>query len=186
MKKFTIKQFNIPDLKGISKKNIEEHLKLYAGYVNNCNTIIDSDSLEMKRRFGFEFDGMRNHEYFFSQFEGGSLDMTDKDELFIKIQNDLGDPAKWLEDFKNLCLTRGVGWGILYYDLKTDQLISQWVDEHHIGQLTGLKWILGIDMWEHAFVYDYPTSEKKKYIEAFFDNINWKVINDNYIKKDEK
>jgi len=57
-----------------------------------------------------------------------------------------------------------------------------WIDEQHLGQLNGICWILGLDMWEHAYVYDYPTSEKKKYIDAFFENLNWEEIEKNFLE----
>ena len=65
---------------------------------------------------------------------------------------------------------------MLYYDRKEKRLLSTWVDEQHLGQLQDCSLILALDMWEHAYVYDYPTSEKKKYVEAFFDNLNWGVV----------
>ena len=88
----------------------------------------------------------------------------------------------FLIGFKNLALTRGVGWAVLWYDKKDKRLIASWVDEQHLGELNGCEMILAIDMWEHAYVYDYPTSEKKKYIEAFFENLNWEVVAENFAK----
>ena len=195
MQTFIEKKFNIPELKGISAKNIEEHLKLYAGYVKNSNLIsekiveymADYDKNvyvvgELQRRFGFEFNGMRNHEYFFKSLEGGAKSLPTDSEFKIAIEKIVPSFEAWLSGFKTLAMTRGVGWAVLYYDKQTKQLIPAWIDEHHMGQLNGLNWILGIDMWEHAFVYDYPTSEKKKYIESFFNNLNWEVIENNYLK----
>src|SRR3989338_9083877 len=98
MKKFEEQKFTIPELKGISKKTIEEHLKLYSGYVKNANLILEHiDELaknaekytyelgELQRRFGFEFDGMRNHEYYFGHFEGGSTPFTQSGPLYKAI-----------------------------------------------------------------------------------------------------
>jgi Fe-Mn family superoxide dismutase len=196
MDTFTEKKFNIPELKGISAKNIEEHLKLYSGYVKNANSILaripdymqwaEKDPFvtyftsELQRRFSFEFNGMRNHEYYFSSLEGGAHPLPENSE-FRKALEKLLPFDKWLEAFKSLAMTRGVGWAVLGWDKKTAQFVATWVDEQHLGQLNGVQWILGIDMWEHAFVYDYPTSEKKKYVEAFFDNLNWTVIERNFI-----
>lgn len=194
MKKFEEKKFNIGTLKGISAKNIEEHLKLYAGYVKSSNLIVEKISKlaadpeknayvmgELQRRFGFEFNGMRNHEYYFKSLEGGTKTLPKNSKLKETIEKQASF-EKWLAGFKALAMTRGIGWAILYFDKQTEQLMHTWVDEQHLGQLNGLNWILGIDMWEHAFVYDYPTSEKKKYVEAFFDNLNWGVIEDNFKK----
>jgi Fe-Mn family superoxide dismutase len=195
MKKFEEKKFNIGDLKGISAKNVEEHLKLYSGYVKFTNLIwekigeymVDAEKNayvigELQRRFGFEFNGMRNHEYYFKSLEGGAKPLP-VDSAFRKAIEAQGlSFDAWISIFKSLAMTRGVGWAVLYWDKETKQFVANWIDEHHQGQLNGLNWILGIDMWEHAYVYDYPTSEKKKYIEAFFENLNWEVIEENFKK----
>jgi Fe-Mn family superoxide dismutase len=194
MDKFQEPKFNIPELKGISAKNIEEHLKLYAGYVKNINLIFEkigelmADSEknmyvigELQRRISFEFNGMRNHEYYFKSLEGGAKQLPENSEFKKAIEKQAGKLENALHGFKILAMTRGVGWAILYWDKKSKQLIPAWIDEQHVGQLNGLSYVLGIDMWEHAFVYDYPTSEKKKYIEAFFENLNWEVIEQNFL-----
>ena len=176
MTQFIAKQFNIPKLKGISDKNIEEHLKLYVGYVKNINLILEKES----PRLGFEFNGMRNHEYYFASLETGSTPLTVNGPLHKTITEEFGDFDKWLEKFKTLATTRGVGWAMLYYDPLTKQLLNAWVDEHHMGQLNGCKTILALDMWEHAFVADYQPSGKKQYMEDFFENLNWQVIEQNF------
>ncbi len=188
MEYFTAKTFALPELKGISTKNIEEHLKLYAGYVKFSNYIqnqiteLSKDAEkniyelgELSRRFAFEHDGMRNHEKFFTQFEGGAQAISDS-PLKAKIEKEYGSFETFLARFKTLAMTRGVGWAMLYDCSESGHLLMQWVDEQHIGHLTGVKLILALDMWEHAFVYDFPTSEKKKYVEAFFENLNWSVV----------
>lgn len=195
METFTLKTFNIPRLKGISEKNIKEHLKLYKGYVNNTNLIFNKLAElknepeknafilgELQRRLGFEFDGMRNHEYFFKSLSDGPIEINKEGELFKKIEKEWGSYENFLSHFKFVATTRGIGWTILYYDKMSDKLIISWVDEHHLGQLTGLSPVLCLDMWEHAYVYDYPTSEKKKYIESFFENLNWENIEENLKK----
>jgi Fe-Mn family superoxide dismutase len=176
MTQFIAKQFNIPKLKGISEKNIEEHLKLYAGYVKNINLILEQEN----PRLGFEFNGMRNHEYYFAGLENGSTPLTTSGRLYKEIEATWDSFDKWLEKFKTLATTRGVGWAMLYYDPLIKQLLNAWVDEHHLGQLNGCKTILALDMWEHAFVADYPPSGKKQYIEDFFANLNWSVIEKNF------
>lgn len=194
MDTFTPKTFNIKELAGIGSKNIEEHLKLYKGYVTNANLILkkieeyskDPEAnayviSELQRRFSFEFDGMRNHEYYFAQFEGGYVPSSDS-LLKEKITQTWGTIEAWFSQFKALAMTRGVGWAMLYYDAQSDKLLHSWVEEQHLGQLVGLTPILCLDMWEHAYVYDYPTSEKKKYIEAFFANLNWGVVEENFKK----
>lgn len=186
------KQFSIPELKNISKKTIEEHLKLYAGYVKHTNFILqkvselsktDEDVTanafiigELKRRLGFEFGGMRNHENYFAQFEGGAKAVNVESNLYKKIEEAWGSYERWLSEFKTLAMTRGVGWAFLYLDKTNGNLINTWVGEQQQGHLTGLKPVIALDMWEHSYMLDVVPSEKKKYVDAFFENINWSVI----------
>lgn len=191
MQKYEVKEFNIPKLKGISEKNIQEHLGLYKGYVNNTNmileTLADKNSTnsdyaksEMQRRLSFEFNGMRNHEYYFESLSDGPQEIDTTSELYKKIVDQFGDFESWLENFKTLGKTRGIGWAMMYYDKNSDQLIHAWIDEQHLGQLNGLHPILCLDMWEHSFVFDYQPSGKGDYINDFFENLNWTKIQENY------
>ena len=194
MKKFEEKKFDIPTLKGISAKTIEEHLKLYSGYVKNANLIqsliemygkVDDEGgkytlMEATRRFGFEFDGMRNHEIYFGHFEGGSTTLTTDGLLHQAIENEFNSFDAWITRFKTIALTRGVGWAILGYDRVSGRLVNYWVDEQQLGHLTGVQPILALDMWEHSFVADYQPSGKKQYIEDFFANLNWQTCEQNF------
>ena len=189
---FTPKTFNLPELKGISAKNIEEHLKLYLGYVKFANYIqnklkeLSADAekntyeiAELSRRFAFEHDGMKNHEIYFSQFEGGPSALGEGG-LMEQIKKDFGSYDAFMTRLKALAMTRGVGWAMLYYCHESGHLLMQWVEEQHVGHLYGPKLILALDMWEHSYVYDYPTSEKKKYVDAFFENLNWEKIEERF------
>ena len=194
---FIEKKFTIPELAGISQKTIEEHLKLYSGYVKSANLILekitelrkDADEItkntylisELQRRFSFEFDGMRNHEYYFEQFEGGFNSTSEQNDLKEKVKETWGSFENWLIRFKEIAMTRGVGWAVLYYDKKTNTLNHSWVEEQHLGHLTGASIILALDMWEHSYMLDYVPSEKKKYVEAFFENLNWTIVEKRYL-----
>ncbi len=190
---FVEKKFNIGTLDGIGAKSIEEHLKLYAGYVKHANLIlekiaeysVDSEKNayvlgELQRRFGFEFDGMRNHEYYFEQFEDGATDLSPDGTLAKAIAAEWGSLDASLTRFKAIAMTRGIGWAIMYYDPTTKKLLNAWIDEQHLGHLVGLKVVLALDMWEHSYMLDYVPSEKKKYVEAFFKNINGKKIEERF------
>lgn len=194
LKIFEEKKFNVPPLQGISGKTVEEHLKLYAGYVKNTNGILakieqysanpeaNGYSLaEIQRRFAFEFDGMRNHEYYFAHLENGSTALTINSTLKRAIEAEWGHFDKWLDRFKAIALTRGIGWAVLYHDRQTNRLLNAWIDEQHLGHLTGLSPVLALDMWEHSYLFDYPPGEKKKYVEAFFENLNWQTCESNYL-----
>ena len=162
------------------------------GYVKNANLILekveelkkDGDKSayalsETMRRFGFEYNGMRNHEIYFSSLEVGATALADTSPLKKMIAETWGSFDAWLTEFKNLALTRGIGWAMLYYDLTDGRLLNAWVDEQHLGQLQGCALILGLDMWEHSFVADYQPSGKKQYVEDFFANVNWGVVEEN-------
>lgn len=193
MKPFTPKTFNIPTLIGISTKTIEEHLKLYEGYVKHTNLVlekvaelkVDSDKNtyalgEINRRFGFEYNGMRNHEVYFASLEGGAQAPSASDALHKAITETWGSFDAWLAEFKAISLTRGIGWAMLYYDNIDKRLLNTWIDEQHLGQLQNCTLILGLDMWEHSYVADYQPSGKKKYVDDFFANLNWKVVEKNF------
>jgi Fe-Mn family superoxide dismutase len=186
------KTFIVPVLTNISEKTVTEHLKLYAGYIKHANLILRKiDELsatpeqatdnaftigELRRRLGFEFGGLRNHEYYFEQFVGGPAEIVDGGALHQKITEQWGSYDLWFAEFKQLAMTRGVGWAFLYHDTVTGNLINTWVGEQHDGHLTGLNPILALDMWEHSYMLDVPPSEKKSYVEAFFANLNFSVV----------
>ena len=197
MKTFEEKKFNIGELKGVSAKTTEEHLKLYSGYVKNTNGVIEKISTlsqemfkdgkdnsyligELFRRFSFEYNGMRNHEVYFDSLSDGPKALNPESELAKKIVETCDSVEILLMGLKNMALTRGVGWAVLWYDKKDKRLLASWVDEQHLGQLNGCEMILGIDMWEHSFVADYQPSGKKQYVEDFFANLNWEKIEENY------
>lgn len=185
--------FAIPPLKGISQKTIEEHLKLYSGYVSHTNTVLQkitelSDKAEenmgvlsgLNRRLAFEYNGIKNHEYYFKHFEGEPIQLQDGGPLKSEIEKTWGNFEKWLTYFKAIATTRGIGWAMLSYDKATQNLITHWVDEQHLGQLNSTQTILALDMWEHSFVADYAPSGKKNYIEDFFANLNWNTCESNF------
>ncbi len=185
---YTPKTFNIPELTGISRTTIDEHIGLYNGYVKHTNLISEkiaaySNDLEsngyaigeMQRRLGFEFGGMRNHEYYFTQFEGGAKALPEG-KFQDMIEASFGSIEAWQGHFTKIAMTRGVGWAMLYIDRQTNQLVQTWVDEQHLGQLADLDIVLALDMWEHSYMLDYPPSKKKEYVDAFFRNLNWEVV----------
>ncbi|MEK7106266.1 MAG: Fe-Mn family superoxide dismutase [Patescibacteria group bacterium] len=183
---FTEQNFQIPSLAGISEKTIEEHLKLYAGYGKNANGIIEKMATinsetdpyiagELFRRFSFEYNGMRNHEVYFSSLEGGPTPLNPESVFGKRLLELFGSYETFVKEFTALALTRGIGWAMLWYDKKQDSFLASWVDEQHLGQLQGCTPLIALDMWEHSYVADYQPSGKKQYVEDFFRNLNWSV-----------
>jgi Fe-Mn family superoxide dismutase len=157
---YPTKTFIIPALNGISEKQMQVHLALYEGYVKNINLVLENP---LAGRFAFEFNGMRMHEYYFEQFEGGAHSArADRQELTDQI--------------KRIAGTRGIGWVVVYYDPSVKELHTVFVNDHEVGQLAGLPILLALDLWEHAYMVDYLPAEKKNYIDAFFANLNWDVV----------
>jgi len=186
MQRYEEKKFLIPELKGLSHKQVEEHLKLYAGYVKHVNLIrekiheLEADQeknayliSELRRRFSFEFNGMRMHEYYFETFEGGAREIPENTPLKKSLAEKYGNFEAWILHMRAVALTRGIGWAVLYYDPVGKVPHTVWVGDHELGTLAGLPIILALDMWEHAYMVDYTPSEKKEYVNAFFENVNW-------------
>lgn len=186
---YTPKTFNISALDGISQKQLEVHLKLYEGYVKHVNLIqatiaayggTDDEGgkyaiAELRRRFAFEFDGMRMHEYYFEQFEGEKG--GDPNSALAKAaEAKYGSGEKFIAHIKEVAGSRGIGWVVVYNDAVNKELHTVFVNDHELGQLSGLPIILALDLWEHAFMVDYLPATKKDYVEAFLKNVNWGVI----------
>ena len=187
---YTTKTFNLPVLEGLSKKQIQAHLALYEGYVKHVNLIMEKLGAvrggtlaldpyivaELRRRFAFEFDGMRLHEYYFEQFEGGSTPLTTGGPLASATAEKYGSSENFVQHIKEVAGTRGVGWVVVYADPTVKTIHTVFVNDHEVGGLAGLPVILALDLWEHAYMVDYAPAEKKKYIDAFFANLNWGVV----------
>lgn len=193
MKTFTTKTFNIAKLKGISDENVADHLKLYAGYVNNANLILKKieelsadpeknayELAEVQRRFGFEYDGIRNHEIYFETLSNGAKEINKDGDLYKAIEATWGSFDKWLARFKAIAMSRGIGWAMLYYDKKEDMLLNAYVGDHELGQLSGCVPVIALDLWEHAYISDYAPGGKKDYVEDFFFNLNWEAVEKNF------
>ena len=190
---YTAKSFDLPELDGISAEQVKVHLGLYEGYVKHVNLIMDHMAkarageitidpyvaAELRRRLAFEFDGMRMHEYYFSQFEGDKGGSPDS-ALASAAAERYGSGEGFLAHIKEVAGTRGIGWVVVTYDPIGRLLHTTFVSDHELGQLAGLPVILALDLWEHAFMVDYRPAEKGAYVDAFLKNVNWKVIEERF------
>jgi Fe-Mn family superoxide dismutase len=185
---YTAKDYTkLVGMEGFSETLLKNHFTLYQGYVTNTNKLLDSlaamakegkigtpEYSELKRRLGFEFNGMRVHEYYFENL-GEKAVLHKGGKLGKKLTEDFGSYESWEKDFKGTGAMRGIGWTILYQDNITGRLINQWINEHETGHFAGCFPILVLDVFEHAFMIDYGL-KRADYIEAFFKNINWSVV----------
>jgi Fe-Mn family superoxide dismutase len=172
---------------GFSETLLKNHFTLYQGYVTNTNKVLDTldqmakdgktatpEFAELKRRLGWEFNGMRLHEDYFENL--GGKDGPDKNgKLAKKLIDSFGSYDAWEKDFRATGAMRGIGWVVLYQDPASGRLINFWVNEHDVSHPAGCNPLLIMDVFEHAFMIDYGL-KRADYIEAFFKNINWSAI----------
>lgn len=181
-------------MEGFSETLLKNHFTLYSGYVANANKAADllssmikegkaatPEYAEVKRRFGWEFNGMRLHEYYFGNMKKGGAAMSANSGLAKAIAMEFGSVENWEKDFRATGAMRGIGWVVLYCDVLGKRLFNCWINEHDVGHLSGASPILVMDVFEHAYMTDYGL-KKADYISAFFKNINWKEAESRFQK----
>ena len=189
---YQAKSFDLGGLAGISDGQLAEHLELYAGYVKQVNALTkdlaeihsekratgkDFGLAEGTRRLAYEYDGMVLHEQYFSNLKpGGAPRPSDRQACGRALAQTYGSVDHWQENFKALGAMRGVGWVILFQDPLTGQLTNYWVSLHQDGIPARCKPLLVMDVWEHAFMRDYRASQRLRYVDAFFTNIDWTTV----------
>jgi len=174
-------------MEGFSETLLNNHFILYQGYVGNTNKLLallasmikearvgTPEYAELKRRLGFEFNGMRLHEYYFGNI-GGKKAINRSGRLSMKLAEDFGSYEDWEKDFKGTGMMRGIGWVVLYQDNVSGRLFNQWINEHETGHLAGCVPVLIMDVFEHAYMIDYGL-KRADYIEAYFKNIDWGAV----------
>lgn len=185
---YNVKDYNrLLGMEGFSNNLLKNHFTLYQGYVTNTNRLVDTlnqllkegktttpEYAELKRRFGWEFNGMRLHEYYFENL-GGKGEVNRAGKLYQKLVESFGSFEAWEKDFKATGTMRGIGWVILYQDIPSGKFINFWINEHDVGHPSGGMPILIMDVFEHAFMIDYGL-KRADYIEAFFKNIHWEEV----------
>lgn len=183
---YTAKDYSkLIGMEGFSETLLRNHFTLYQGYVTNTNKIIETlaqmvkedraatpEWAELKRRMGWEFNGMRLHEYYFENL-GGKAPLDKNGKLGKKLAESFGSYEVWEKAFKAVGSMRGIGWAVLYQDITNGRLINFWINEHDTGHPAGCNPILILDVFEHAFMIDYGL-KRADYITAFFKNIDWK------------
>ena len=172
---------------GFSETLLKNHFTLYQGYVTNTNKVMDTltqllkegkagtpEYAELKRRQGWEFNGMRLHEYYFENLGGkGGIDKGGK--LYPKLAESFGSYEAWEKDFRATGAMRGIGWAALYQDIPSGKFINFWINEHDVGHPAGCNPLLILDVFEHAFMIDYGL-KRADYIASFFKNIKWEAV----------
>lgn len=188
---YEARKFGLKSLQGISDETLELHFKLYAGYVKGTNSLtakideilkdgkVDQEETpaysELTRRLGFEYNGMVLHELYFENLSPSS-DARAPGAFRERVEKSFGSFDIWKTDFAGIGNMRGVGWAICYENPTNGRLSNHWITLHENGNIAGFRPILVMDVWEHAYLLDHG-SERAKYVEAFFANIAWEVVN---------
>ncbi len=175
-------------LPGLSDQLLNNHFTLYQGYVKNTNTLLEkidallkndqassSEYAELSRRFGWEFNGMRLHEYYFENMSKNPVPLESASTVMEKISSEFGSYDIWEKDFRAVGAMRGIGWTVLYWDKQGNKLLNTWINEHDGGHLAGCVPLLIMDVFEHAFMIDYGL-KRADYIATFFKSIDWSVV----------
>uniref|UniRef100_A0A7C3WG79 superoxide dismutase n=1 Tax=Desulfobacca acetoxidans TaxID=60893 RepID=A0A7C3WG79_9BACT len=187
-KPYEIQDFSkLKGMPGFSDKALELHLSLYQGYVANANRLMEQLQqlaaqnqmgsplyAELKRRLGWELNGMRLHELYFGNL-GGKEPLKKDSKLMKRLEENFGSYDNWAADFKATGAMRGIGWVVLYEDPVTGRLFNAWINEHDVGHLAGANPLLILDVFEHAYLPDYGL-KRGDYLQAFFQNINWPAV----------
>ncbi len=174
-------------MQGFGETLLTNHFTLYQGYVTNTNKVMETleqmlkegkmatpEFAELKRRLGWEFNGMRLHELYFENL-GGTAPLAGNGKLASKMAESFGSAELWEKEFRAVGAMRGIGWAVLYQDSSNGRLINFWVNEHDVAHPAGCAPLLIMDVFEHAFMLDYGL-KRADYIEAFFKNINWSAV----------
>lgn len=174
------------DLPGMTLKMLNEHFKLYEGYVKKTNEIqakletadkseangVFSYIGELKRQETFAVNGMKLHEVYFGHLGG---DGKPGGKLVKMIEKDFGSLENWKIDMIATGLAAR-GWAVLAFDYKDNRLHNYGSDAHNVGAVWGAIPIIVLDVYEHAYFMDYGVN-RKDYINSFFQNLNWDFVN---------
>ena len=185
---YTAKEYaRLIGIAGFSETLLKNHFTLYQGYVTSTNKLLDAlealvkegkaattEFAEIKRRLGWEFNGMRLHELYFENL-GGKAPLEAGGKLAGRMAESFGNAEAWEKDFRATGAMRGIGWAGLYQDPGNGRLINFWINEHDVAHPSGCTPLLIMDVFEHAFMLDYGL-KRADYIEAFFGNIDWKAV----------
>jgi Fe-Mn family superoxide dismutase len=190
------RDFNLSGLTGISDQTLELHFGLYEGYVSETNLLTERlaemaragqasknpQYAELTRHLGFEYGGMILHELYFDNLAPKGRGAPSP-ALTQALEQSFGGFEAWRADFVATGGLRGVGWAVLFRDPRGGQLSNHWITLHEQGVPAGFTPVLVMDAWEHAYLLDYKPSERGKYIDAFFANIDWQQVGERLTRR---
>jgi Fe-Mn family superoxide dismutase len=176
------------ELDGISRASVEAHYTLYQGYVSKRNEILGklaevdvasanqvySELRGLKVELSFAIGGIKNHEIYFEHLGGDGGPPSGLAGDLIK--RDFGSAQVWRDDLKATGMA-GRGWAWTAYDWDEGRLFNYVGDAQNTFAIWNATPLVALDVYEHAYFLDYQT-DRASYIDAFFDNLDWDVVND--------
>jgi Fe-Mn family superoxide dismutase len=178
---YSARNFNLADIEGLSQRAVEMHLALYRGHVGEVNRLLGARAATASgapsSRFAFEYNGMILHELFFESLTGALGAIPGREGVFHEAaQRSFGGIEAWHEDLRQIARTHGVGWAICARERAGNRLFNVWVEGHSVGLPAATDPVLVIDLWEHAWVTDYPLERRDEYIDTVLTQTDWSVV----------
>lgn len=186
------KNFNFSNIKGISMNQLQQHYMLYKGYVSSYNKITsilnDKETLTTGTTYSearslslgetYSLNGIKLHQYYFENM--GSVQNHPFGLVYKWITKDYGSFSQWKKRFTEMALSVR-GWVVYSYDPidSRTHIIGQ--DGHDVGSIWNASPLLVLDVYEHAYMIDFGIN-RKAYIEVFYQNINWEVVNNRAVE----
>lgn len=186
MKPYEAKDFHhLLGMEGFSDALLRNHFELYQGYVKNANALLSEFEAigrenrrgtpafaELRRRFGWEWNGMRLHELYFGNLSKSPAALPEGSRLSRLLAEQFGGIEGWTREVEAMGGVRGIGWVVTSYDAATGRLLNVWINEHDQGHLAGAVPIVVMDVFEHAYMIDYGV-KKADYVRAFLRHLDW-------------
>jgi superoxide dismutase, Fe-Mn family len=172
------------ELEGISRTSVIAHHKLYESYVFGRNEILarlaglgrahDPELRALKVELSHAVGGIKNHEVYFEHLggEGGEPNGPIGD----LITRDFDSVGAWRADLRATALA-GRGWAWTAYDWGESRLFNSLGDAENASPSWNATPLVALDVEEHAYFLDFQT-DRAAYVDAFFDNLDWIVVND--------
>ena len=191
------KKFNIvTDL--MSDKNIDNHIALYRGYIENFNkTSAKLDSVDrsnvnsnhseyrnLKLDEIYNLNGTYLHEQYFANIGDNNSQINMDTLAYMRLNRDFGTFDDWQKDFIACSLSSRCGWSITYLNFYTQSYMNCFIDLHTKDVPAGMYPVIVMDMWQHAYYKDY-LKDAKTYLIGMMKQLNWAVIEERFKKADK-
>jgi len=166
------------------------HTKHHNAYVTGANALLqkfdaarkDNADLDMKaalREFSFHVGGFRLHNLFWENLApaGNGGGGAPKSELAKALDAEFGKFDRFKKEFTQTATSvEGSGWAALSYCRTTDRPLIMQIEKHNFNVIPGFAILMVLDVWEHAYYLDYK-NDRAKFVEAFWNIVNWDEVN---------